>query len=87
MMRSRWREELCRGMHHLQLLSVQRRVAKHLEDRQYPVQRRPDLVAHGRQEFRLGAARLLGEIEYLGQLGLECLPLFLGRRRSASACL
>ena len=59
------------GPHHVLLLARERGAAQqvgHADDR---VQRRPQLVAHGREEAALGAARLLGAGERIGELGQQ----------------
>ena len=59
------------GAHHVLLLAAQRAAAQQVGHADDGVQRRAQLVAHGREEPALGAARLLGAGERIGELGQQ----------------
>ncbi|MFO0747453.1 MAG: hypothetical protein U1F43_17580 [Myxococcota bacterium] len=74
------------GRRQLALLGLERRLheeAGHADDAGH---RRPDLVAHHRQELVLGAARLLGHLARANELGLDSAAARdLGRQRRVGA--
>ena len=57
--------------HHVLLLAVQARAAQHVGHADDRMQRRAQLMAHGREEAALGDVRLLGARQGVGQLGQQ----------------